>query len=88
MVMGTTARHVKVALSMNIKIALRCQSEIDHHLRFAPDDNTLIFHLMRLAYIKHVCTTYTQSEILISFQVYTLVKYVANNYIPTMAPID
>lgn len=54
MVIGTTAKQVNVALSMNMRMALRCQSEMDHHLRFAPDESMLIFQRIRFVYMRHV----------------------------------
>ena len=74
MVIGTTARHVNVALSTNMRNAFKCQSDMDHHLRFAPEDSTLTFHLIKLAYIKQVCTICISKDIFINFHVCTLVK--------------
>ena len=87
-VMGTTARQVNVALSMNISRAFSCQSEMDHQRLFAPAESYPIFQRIKFAYIKHVVITCTQREILMSFQVCTLVKYYANICMPIMAPAD
>ena len=88
-VIGTTARQVKVARSINISSAFNYQSEmIDHHGRLAPEVKTSMFKRIKLAYMRQVLMTWIHREIFISFQVCTLVRYWAKIYIPTMAPTD